>query len=392
MSKNIKAIKCPNCGSVENTEIKPDYYKCSNCGSEYFLDNDDININVNHISQPVQASPLNTKKILTIVVAIIMVPLVMIIANLIVSNNASKNIVELKEDKKYDFPSAGSTVYQNTQTGKAVFMRLGRENIESPDHSYDYVNTHVVFIDPVTKKQFKDEILLPHIRRLDNYFPTFRVYGDENVYMVYPGARLFRVDREANRFIEVTKSLFKNHPELSMGLATIQLNENSMNLLTNDGNKYYYVPATDFLTTDSDAETKELKLMEKDTSFQFDHDQLIKLTPKAPDADRRATNLTPGRRYFDPDIIYQDETYLIIATGANASPDAPALLQSIDRNTGKIIWTLPAKTFSYSSAARCKEGIAVEYSSGEDQDYISGVLVISPTGTIVSDYLIKRNE
>ncbi|MDQ0594830.1 hypothetical protein QFZ37_003199 [Chryseobacterium ginsenosidimutans] len=30
--------------------------------------------------------------------------------------------------------------------------------------------------------------------------------------------------------------------------------------------------------------------------------------------------------------------------------------------------------------------------SGQDCDYISGVLVISPKGKVISDYLIKRSE
>lgn len=48
MAKEIKAIKCPNCGSVNKIELKPDFYKCSSCQTEYFLDDNDVNINYNH--------------------------------------------------------------------------------------------------------------------------------------------------------------------------------------------------------------------------------------------------------------------------------------------------------------------------------------------------------
>lgn len=51
MAKQIKTIKCPQCGSVRKTEIKPDYFRCDGCTTEYFLDNDDINVNVRHSSE-----------------------------------------------------------------------------------------------------------------------------------------------------------------------------------------------------------------------------------------------------------------------------------------------------------------------------------------------------
>jgi len=48
MAKSIKAIKCPHCGSIKVSTIRPDYYKCDSCGTEFFLDSDDININHNY--------------------------------------------------------------------------------------------------------------------------------------------------------------------------------------------------------------------------------------------------------------------------------------------------------------------------------------------------------
>ncbi|MCK7559269.1 hypothetical protein MKQ70_31605 [Chitinophaga sedimenti] len=44
MPKEIKAIKCPHCGSVKHTAIKEDHYRCENCHTEYYLDSDDIYI------------------------------------------------------------------------------------------------------------------------------------------------------------------------------------------------------------------------------------------------------------------------------------------------------------------------------------------------------------
>jgi len=64
MAKQIKAIQCPKCGSINKTEIKPDYYKCDSCSTEYFLDNDDINVNYNYNTQKPQLQPFNRKSLL----------------------------------------------------------------------------------------------------------------------------------------------------------------------------------------------------------------------------------------------------------------------------------------------------------------------------------------
>ena len=55
MTKRIKAVKCPQCGSTRAKELRPDYYKCSSCQTEFFIDSDDININHKY------ENPLNKK-------------------------------------------------------------------------------------------------------------------------------------------------------------------------------------------------------------------------------------------------------------------------------------------------------------------------------------------
>ena len=46
MSKQLKVIECPKCGSTQNTEVRPGYYRCKDCNTAYFLDDDDINYNI----------------------------------------------------------------------------------------------------------------------------------------------------------------------------------------------------------------------------------------------------------------------------------------------------------------------------------------------------------
>src|ERR1700748_3249161 len=50
MATEITAIQCPKCGSTAKTEIRPYDYRCSSCGTEYFLDNGFINTGARLIS------------------------------------------------------------------------------------------------------------------------------------------------------------------------------------------------------------------------------------------------------------------------------------------------------------------------------------------------------
>ena len=48
MATKIKAVKCPQCGSEKHEQIDEKRFRCKSCGTEFFFDDDDININVNH--------------------------------------------------------------------------------------------------------------------------------------------------------------------------------------------------------------------------------------------------------------------------------------------------------------------------------------------------------
>lgn len=400
MAKNIKTIQCPKCGSSEKTEIKPDYYICSACNTEYFLDNDDITINVNHKNLSPSKTGNNNLSWLAIPITIalaifltVIFAITAVVRSFFKTNKKPKNQTEVIAVSHYDY-GVGNIVYANTVTGEPIYIRLGRENIKSEDLNLDEVNIHLVVIDPVKKKIINDEILFPHIKRLDNNSTQFIVTQDGNIYMKYGELRLFKVDRENNKLIEVTESLFKNHVELSGGLAEMYCYENYFRLLTNDGVKFYYVPENDALVENDDVFKLDeiLRSMSNELIFDFYDGRLIKRKSCFWIKEGNIINVTPDRKYFQPKILHQDKSSLIITTALNAAPVPQFLLQSLDVNTGKVIWSRPAAKIDYLSGARCNEGFAVEYRTSSDMDYISGVLVISPSGQLISDYLIKRGE
>lgn len=394
MAKSIKAIKCPNCGSVKKTEIKPDYFVCTNCDTEYFLDNDDINVNVKHIPNPTsnnQTPDLKKRIPLFIFGALVLI----IFVAYLLPNSAQRQGSTIVEKEKYDYSTSADFVFANPKTNEAVLLRIARENIREKDGSYDYVNTHAVFIDPISKKIIKDVVLFNHIRRLDSYDVRFYVASNGTIYMIYYGPIIYRLDRENNQLIDCTKTIFQKHPELSAGVAKADAYQDNdyWNILSNDGVKYYYYPAEDILTQDYKVEDKIAQTSKMDKPFVIkDQTTLLKRMAVYDDGSEKTIELSPNKKLFDADINYQDKASLIINTKATASDASPTMLQRIDVNTGATVWSLPAKSMFYENMVKCTQGYAVRYSSGESLDYISGVFIISPEGKILHDYMIGRNE
>lgn len=392
MAKNIKAIKCPHCGSIQKTEIYKHFYRCNSCQTEYFLDDNDVNININHnhrgSASPVP-QPANARKVVVGAVVVAVLFLLMTVFSLF--NKTSTTSAIGTEREKNEFSYSENYVYTNTATGKAVLLRMGREQLVGKDRSYDFVNAHAIYIDPISKAQLKDQVLFKRIRRLAGYTSNFEELSNGDVYMQYNEQSYFKLNRENNTLVDVTNTLLQKHPEASSGIAKLGMYGQYWDLLTNDGKKFYYWPLSDKLFTEyKDIEAEKEATAPRVTFGISNDDRLMKF-------DRTSGSLVekdmdPGRKYFDPEIILQGNDYLILRVNTTAAPQSPTHLQSIDVNTGKVLWTTQASTAWYRSAAKCQEGYAVCYNYGEDMDYISGVLIISPNGRVLYDYQIKRGE
>lgn len=395
MAKQVKAIKCPHCGSIQKTAIGDHCYRCHSCQTEYFLDDDDININVNYRHQtpgPTAAPPTANKKVIAALSAGILVFVcIMLLFSVFSNRNARQPDGGLPDKPAYDYSSTEDFVFSNTATGEAVLLRLGREQIEDKERSNDFVHVHAVFIDPVSKKQLKDDILFSRVRRLDDHGITIDQRRDGNVYLKYAASKIVKLDRANNKLSEVTHTILRNHPAAASGIATIDFRGEYWVILTNDGQQVFYLPDSDQMVyeySDIDAVTKNTA---PPVTYDFDNqNQLVKITRLA---DKTETTLiNPDRKYFKPELITGTQQDLVISVGVNASPDAAVSLQRIDAATGKVMWTSEPANYYLRQGTKCKQGYAIHYFSGEEMDYISGVLVFSPEGKLISDYLIKRNE
>lgn len=114
MTTKIKAVRCPQCGSEKHTQTGEKRFLCKNCGTEFFLDDDDININVNHrfdfggSTDTVQGLGKVAKAgVLAFIIPLVFIILVVGTTVLSTSRRASdmgKDSVSVSEDAGYLFP------------------------------------------------------------------------------------------------------------------------------------------------------------------------------------------------------------------------------------------------------------------------------------------------
>jgi len=255
MAKEIKVIKCPNCGSVNKIELKPDFYKCTSCQTEYFLDDNDVNINYNHNYNHNNSPSINPKtlKIIGIVIASIFAFffLIGVITSLFKSKPSSSNYstysapAKTEEEIDNGFHASRYTSYTflvpSSKQPVVIFLESRRYN----DRSNETKNgTYLAYYSPLKKE------LLAETKMSDESLSSsdikFRTFSDGNIYIVNNKASLLKLNKENFKTEDVGKKFFEANTELQVGVATIEFvydhNGDGLVLLTNDGKKRYYYP------------------------------------------------------------------------------------------------------------------------------------------------------
>ena len=254
MAKEIKAIKCPQCSSTAKTEIKPDIYRCNNCQTEYFLDNDDVTVNYNHnhnhntnaqkpILDPKQAKNL----IIGIVVVVVGIILINVLINIFTPSDHNSTVVSAvaEEQKEKPIPFVDEKItnytFSKPSTEEPVVMSvIHREYKDSAD--FQKTGIYFLFYDPVQKKLVKE-------MKLDKGMAgtkfKFRTFSDGNDYVVLKD-RLYRLDKNGLRLIEAGNNYFSSQPKFDVGIAGVEFDSDdrgdALVVSTNDGKKYYYYP------------------------------------------------------------------------------------------------------------------------------------------------------
>jgi len=411
MAKRVTALKCPQCGSVKKQSIKEDHYICNHCDTEYFLDNDDININVNHNhrnTENVGNKELNKKNIAIGIIAAVLA-FFLLFSQFLFSPSSGPTV---NDENKYSDRPWDQMVYTGSDGKPKILF-----SVERTFGVYDDKKTEVMFLfyDPIDDRMVNEQKPATNW----NEYPTFdfRQFGDSSIYFIADKInRLYLLDRKNNQLLDVTEKMLLSKPELASGLATIKflgdLYGDGFQIMANDGKEYDYFPIANRLYADRDqryADAEELSRLPNDAKeknyYMFSEEssaypkepiQLIKYAYKEKtghpirlpyravwndltdhDRDKFSTykslfsyhdkrvssykDLTPGRTYFKPHIMYQEENRLYIKVLPNANPENVPLLQKIDTETGEIRWTYKPEAVkaAFDDISLYKDGIGL---------------------------------
>ncbi|GAA4919131.1 hypothetical protein [Mucilaginibacter defluvii] len=405
MARDIKAIKCPHCGSVEKTEVKPDFYRCENCGTEYFLDSNDVHIyhhQARSVPQYSSSPPISTKLPLLILVGAVVFIAVAYFA-VMMFQPKRQNIYSSNVTYKTPRMQYSNVVYQSTATGDPVYLRIGADHIDKGNGKSE-LEMHAQFVNAANGKVIEDRVMEGDYRTSLRCGLTFKTYRPDLTYAIGCNTNIFQLDARNNNINDVTKSLFKDYPQLSSGIARLEFDfyKDMINIMNNEGSSYYYFPTLKLLATDKDEAEKVWKTKFDRQFFEFGYlgnwtdenkyHQLIENKYSSTTGKLTQRDLTPGRKYFDPKIIYQDAENLLITVNTTASTSSPITVQSINVQNGKINWALPPDKYYLYTTTKCKQGFAIEYRKDEEADYVHGVIVVSNTGKMINDYQLSRTE
>lgn len=393
MTKKIKSIQCPQCGSSRQTEVRKDYYRCASCGAEYFLDNDDINVNIKHetVKPTTTAKPKNIAAILVMLGIVI---LALIISTLLGNSEHKKGFV-VKERIVEDIFGA-AVPYRSTKS--VTLYQTDRRYERNNENKDDLRNgMYLIFYDlenKISLKEYKlDNINFGEQKELYKQYMKSSYFeaGDKN-YIIVNESNIFEVDYENLSFKDVTSELLSKFDEFDSGIAQISFyhnkNEEAFSIVTNLGKRYTYYPFINYLYNEDNRQNEKKidksNLVQK-TFFTFTKEssyfpkipiQLLAITYKqnsggpstkptsiewrrnyeSREKDAKFLfsyytsyrisfeDITPDRYYFEPKVLHQTEKTLLIKYKATVATNAPTLFQLLNLETKEAVWTkeLPA--------------------------------------------------
>ncbi|MEO6820008.1 MAG: hypothetical protein ABI266_08800 [Ginsengibacter sp.] len=407
MAKQIKAIECPKCGSTDKTEIKPDYFLCNNCGTEYFLDNDDITVNHNvkyEGDKPSPPVPVDKKKVGYFVIGLALFFLLINILPRLFTKSGNHNSVS--RGINADVPKPDRVRWYTSEISYFVNSKDEPILIIAGTRSHDVGKEDgaIVFVDFNTGKQIKEyEIPASKTGKIPEY--TIQRFSNGDIFIIEDKMKIYKVDQANYAYTDITASLFSNQPQMSTGVANVEFifrpDGEGFKLINNEGKNFFYYPIIDKLYTPKENEVVKNKLESKEageklvTVYQFTSKssaypeqirQLIQFTKKdnaggpddkpwlewkraypytndrktifmfGEDLVRNWKDITPGQNYFDPKLYYFDADVLFYISMATPAENAPALLHCLNLHTFKIDWTLKLEDKYIKSVERYDKG------------------------------------
>ena len=217
MSKRIKVIKCPHCGSTKVKETRPDYYQCEACSTDFFLDSDDININHHYIAPKDDPFQINKTKFLLMVLGIaclIFLPTVFIkcLSSSTPSSSSGLFTSTPEEEERFDTEHIMPFVAKD---GRAVMAVFG--TIKKGDYRNEKTDYLMRVFDMKKDKKIKEQRL--PVDKLSKV--QTRTFNNGWINVVINKSTWYTIDPSSFELKEMT--LYKSIPELQDGFASIEL-------------------------------------------------------------------------------------------------------------------------------------------------------------------------
>jgi DNA-directed RNA polymerase subunit RPC12/RpoP len=407
MAKEIKAIKCPQCGSTSKTEIKPDVYRCSNCQTEYYLDDDNVTVNYNHNykysydnnngNQPL--APQKIKGLTIVLVIIFAIVLVCILSNVVFRKDPvnSAYAVSSAKETEQEYNLTVTRTYLPTQPDLVKPIAIKMENrTYNAEKNKSKDGYYLGFYDVRSNKRFAEQSIGEP--GFSGYQFDIKQFSDGNSYFVMDG-ELYLADFVKGKIINVSKTFFAGYKELQAGIATVAFVYDDFGdgliIMTNDGKTFYLYPLAKKLYTEDEfyeaqsgfntllPGAKEMTMYVftgKSNDYPNEKQQLLKVRYKDNGGgpkdlldnvswgkdyggsgiftERDPYNkvlvspynkiksrildwkdITPGRYYFSPEVLYGSGNGLLIQFKADANPKSGYRVQQISTQTGQPVWT-----------------------------------------------------
>jgi len=354
MAKQIKAIQCPKCGSINKTEIKPDYYKCDSCSTEYFLDNDDINVNYNYNTQKPQLQPFNRKSLLMFIGIVMAFVIGINVLSAIIGFFSHKNTSSpqygaysssgSEKESGYEFSDVSFIGFENPQDQTPVGLMIASRTEEGAAYS-DKKEVYAAFYDLIKNEELKSEKIDIEIPQSGTTNYKMETFDNGEIYAVLCESKIYKINKGSLSVEEITKKLY-NFDALKNGVAKIEFvydnYGNGFKILANDAQTYYFYPLANKLYNEKEfkiASTKPSGLIpsakddyyfsftSESTEYKDEKLQLLKIKYK---------NNFGGPKDFHNGISWHDN-YGGSGIFTDSDPHTKELVSEWQKEEGRII-------------------------------------------------------
>lgn len=287
MSTKIRPIKCPNCGSEKHVQLGDKLYRCKSCGTEYFLDDDDITVHVKHhfdnggfssFNGNSNVSITSIAKVFAIIGVITFFLLFMIIYGLSSSSPSVSSRDSISVEDTY------RAIVPVRYNGRVCFFYLTNRSFSNwySDDKTPPTGYYYGFIDPDSGKVLADKLFISDDDARKIGMTAFHMLEIQYLnqvkkwYITIPSQFILEIDPQTLTLKNVTKTIFAKKKAMSSGISSVNFISDTyedhastsgvgegLKVVNNLAETYYYFPATDRLyTEDAYNYAKELPISE----------------------------------------------------------------------------------------------------------------------------------